>query len=194
MNDTLTSPATDAARRFSLSIPTIIKATLVMVVAVCLAVLATGGTYAYLNSSRPVVIAGTSGTTATLTSGTSGLIVTTAPAAFGATFYPGVTQSADFAVSATGSADLALSVSSITGQGANGLVVTVAAAPCSAGAAGIASGALGITAIAPLVYDAVNTPASIMLLCLTVTMPANAPATAVGTTTPIAITISGVQP
>lgn len=194
MNDTRTATADNLHRRSSFSLATIIKSIFVMLVAVCLAVLATGGTYAYLNSSKPVTVTGASGTTATLTSGSSGLVVVSAPAAFGASFYPGITQSVDFSVSAIGSADLALSIESITGQGTNGLVVSVAPAACSAGAGAITSGSLGVTAIAPVVYDAVNTPASVVPLCLTVAMSESAPASAAGSTTSIVVTISGVQP
>jgi hypothetical protein len=180
-------------RRSFVSFSTILKSMVTVTVAIALSVLAAGGTYAYLNSSRPVAVGASGGTSATINSGTSGLVASTNTIAF-AGLYPGITQTADFSVSASGSADLILSVTSITGQGANGLDIKVAPGTCAAPGTAIAAGSLGVKAVAAVTYDATTTPASTVPLCLVVSMLASAPASAAGTTTSIVVNLTGDQP
>ncbi len=189
------TPSVDAStRRQSLfSFSNILKSMVTITVAIFLSVLAAGGTYAYLNSSKPVTVGNAGASSASINSGSSGLVVSTNSIAF-AGLYPGVTQSADFSVSAAGSADLNLSVTSITGQGVNGLSVTVAPGTCAAPGTAIAAGSLGLKAVAATTYDATTTPASTVSLCLVVAMPMSAPASAAGTTTSIAVNLTGDQP
>ena len=162
-------------------------------VAVALSVLAAGGTYAYLNSSQAVSVSSAGGTSATIKSGTSGLVVSTNKIAF-AGLYPGVTQTADFSVTASGSADLMLSVTSITGQAANGLAITIAPGSCAAPGIATAAGPLGVKAVAATTYDATTTPASTVQLCLVASMLASAPRSAAGTITTIMVNLTGDQP
>ncbi|MBG6053719.1 hypothetical protein IWX81_000109 [Salinibacterium sp. CAN_S4] len=187
------SVAASTPRRSLVSFSNIVKSMVTVTVAISLSVLAAGGTYAYLNSSRPVGVGASGGTSATINSGTTGLVASTNTISFTG-FYPGVTQSADFSVSASGSADLVLSVTSITGQGANGLDVKVAPGTCAAPGTAIAAGSLGVKAVAAVTYDATTTPASTVPLCLVVSMLASAPASAAGTTTSIVVNLTGDQP
>ncbi|MBC7591715.1 MAG: hypothetical protein H7226_11835 [Salinibacterium sp.] len=166
---------------------------LTVIVAVVLSVLAAGGSYAYLNSSSAVAVGAAGATSTTITSGTTGLVVSSNTIAL-AGLYPGVTRTADFTVSASGSADLILSVTSITGQSTNGLDIRVAAGTCAAPGTAITSGSLGVKAIAAQSYDSTTTPASTVPLCLVVAMLVNAPATAVNTTTAITVNLTGDQP
>lgn len=189
-----TPSVTASRRRRSLfSFSNILKSMVTVTVAISLSVLAAGGTYAYLNSSRPISVGTSGATSATINSGTSGLVASTNNIAF-AGLYPGVTQTADFSASASGSADLILSVTSITGQGANGLTITVAPGTCAAPGTAIVVGSLGVKAVAATTYDATITPASTVQLCLVVSMLANAPASAAGTTTAILVNLQGDQP
>ena len=180
-------------RRFLFSFSNILTSMVTVTVAISLSVLAAGGTYAYLNSSRPVGVGTSGGTSAAINSGTSGLVASTNNIAF-AGLYPGVTQTADFSVSASGSADLILSVTSITGQGANGLAIMVAPGACAAPGIAVAAGSLGVKAVAATNYDATTSPASTVQLCLVVSMLASAPAIAAGTTTAIQVNLTGDQP
>jgi predicted ribosomally synthesized peptide with SipW-like signal peptide len=189
------TPSVDAStrRRSLVSFSTILKSMVTLTVAIALSVLAAGGTYAYLNSSRPVSVSPSTGSSATIQSGTSGLVASSNPIAFSG-LYPGITQAADFSVTASGSADLMLSVTSITGQGVNGLAITVAPGTCAAPGTAIAAGSLGVKAVAATTYDAVTTPASTVPLCLVVSMLASAPASAAGTTTSLVVNLTGDQP
>ena len=180
-------------RRSSVSFSNILKSMVTVTVAIALSVLAAGGTYAYLNSSQAVSVSSAGGTSATIKSGTSGLVASTNNITFTG-LYPGVTQTADFSVSASGSADLILSVTSITGQGANGLAITVAPGTCAAPGPATAAGSLGLKAIAATTYDATTPPASVVPLCLVASMLASAPASAAGTTTTITVNLTGDQP
>lgn len=189
------TPSVDASmrRRSFFSFWNILKSMVTVTVAISLSILAAGGTYAYLNSAQTVAVGTAGGTSATIKSGSAGLVASTNTIAF-AGIYPGVIQSADFSVSASGSADLILSVTSVTGQGTNGLDVKVAPGTCAAPGTAIATGSLGVKAVAATTYDATTTPASNVPLCLVVTMAASAPASAVGTTTSIVVNLTGDQP
>ena len=187
------SVTASTGRRSLFSFSKILKSMVTVTVAISLSVLAAGGTYAYLNSSRPVSVGTSGGTSATINSGTSGLMASTNNIAF-VGLYPGVTQTADFSASASGSADLVLSVTSITGQGTNGLAITVAPGTCAAPGTAIVAGSLGVKAVAATTYDATTTPASTVQLCLVVSMLANAPASAAGTNTAITVNLQGDQP
>ena len=187
------SVAVATRRRSLFSFRNILTSMVTVTVAISLSVLAAGGTYAYLNSSRPVPVGVAGATSTTINSGTTGLVASSNNLAL-AGLYPGVTQTAEFSVSASGSADLILGVTSITGQGANGLDVRVAPGTCAAPGVAIASGSLGVKAVAATTYDTTTTAASNVPLCLVVAMLASAPASAAGATTSIVVNLTGDQP
>ena len=162
-----------------------LKTAAVLVVALVLSLTVVGGTYATLSSNQPIaLISSTGATSATITAGSADLTVNADTIALTG-LYPGITRSAQFTVGNTGSATLALSLDSVSGlTAANGLGVTVASGPCSAPGAPTTSGDLAVT-VAPTVSA---------VLCLAVSMPTTAPASAQGAVTSVAVAISGRQP
>ncbi|MGV8895889.1 MAG: hypothetical protein ACOH10_03285 [Rhodoglobus sp.] len=189
------TPSVNAStrRRSLFSFSNILKSMVTVTVAISLSVLAAGGTYAYLNSAQTIPAGSAGGASATIKSGSAGLVITSGAAALSG-LYPGVTKTADFTVSASGSADLGLSVSSIVGQGLNGLDIKVAPGTCAAPGTAIAAGSLGVTAVAATTYDSTTTPASTVPLCLVVSMLSSASASAAGATTSVSVNLTGVQP
>ena len=172
---------------------TVFVAATVVVLGIGLSGLGVAGTYAFLNSSQPLAVGTTGAISATMSSGTTGLVVSSGAITLSG-IYPGQTRSADFTVSASGSADLLVNVASITGQGDNGLSITVAPGTCASAGSAVAVGALGVKAVAATTYDSTTTAALVVPLCLVVSMAANAPASAAGATTAITLNLTGAQP
>ncbi len=147
-----------------------------LIVASSLGVLAAGGTYAYINASSAVV------GTATLTAGTASLATSEGAVDFAA-LYPGQSRTGVYTVTNTGDAPLALAIASITGTTpVNGLVATIGGTCTSTQ---YTSGSFDAPTLAP--GEATS-------LCLTVSMPVTAPASARGVTSPIVVTLTGVRP
>ena len=177
------SNSTPATARFSTS--RLVRGSLMLFAAVVLALFGTGGTYALLSASASVMPA------TSITAGTASLAVSNAQTDV-TNLVPGETRAGSFLVTNTGNAPLTLSVDAITGAtAANGLSVGVAASTngtCSPSTAPVAGGSLGIT------LGASGSGAETTVLCLVVGMAANAPASAMGITSSLAISIGGVQP
>lgn len=146
---------------------------------------AVGGTYAFLSSSQPIALVSSTGATSTtITAGTAALAVNGDTIAMTA-LYPGVSRSAEFVVTNTGDTQLSLNVDSIAGgTAANGLVASVAGAPCAAGAPSVATGPVSLTVAAKATAT----------LCLTVGMAGAAPSAAQGLSSGLVVAITGTQP
>lgn len=154
-------------------------------VAVVVAAMLANGTFAFLNASKPVPLVTSGGTSATITAGTATLATSTPSISF-VGLYPGESRQAEFTVTNTGTADLALSLVSITGFGSTGTTATLARGTCASGAPQIANtgGSLGVTAART----------TTVTVCLRVSMPATAPATGISKSATLVVALSGVQP
>ena len=173
-----------APRRAVFSVVGTLKACAVLVVALVLSLSVVGGTYATLSAAQPITLVSGGAPSATITAGSADLAVSTGTIALTG-LYPGVGRTAEFQVGNTGSTALAVAVVSITGPTtANGLVATVANGSCTAPGAAVASGPLGATVA----------PGGTAVVCLSVALPAAAPASAQGATTAVSIALSGTQP
>jgi hypothetical protein len=159
-----------------------LRTTCVVAAAISLGMIGTGTSYAFLNASASAAPLDS------LQAGTATLAVTAAETVSLDNLYPGETRRAAFTVSNTGDVDLALSVDSVTGATVtNGLAAGLAPGACTATSGQVASGALGVT-----VQKGGST-----LVCLTVSMPVTAPASAIRTpgspATAILVSITGSQ-
>lgn len=169
--------------RSLLSFSYFVKATATLVIAIALALTATSGTYALLNSSRPVtLLPADAATSVTITAGTANLIVNAGTFST-ADLYPGEVRALDVTVLTSGSVDLALSVASILGTAADGFTATVAGGSCATAASAVTIGVLGVTATP-------TTPAS---LCVRFGLATNAPTTRIGSNTTLTVNLSGAQ-
>jgi hypothetical protein len=169
--------------RSLVSFPTFFRVLATLVVAIALALVATSGSYAFLSSSAPVkLLPGNDAVNVRLTAGTSSITISS-PALDFTGFYPGLTRAGDATVTAAGAVNLSLSVASTTGTSASGFSVTVAPGLCSANAAAVASGPLGI----------IVAPGSTAAVCVRVGLATSSPATAVNTSTALSAVISGAQ-
>lgn len=155
------------------------KLSLMFVGAIIVGLIGTGGSYAFLTSTASAA------PSATLTAGTATLAVTASENVSLTNIYPGQTLRGQFTVSNTGDTSLVLSVTSITGTTtANGLVAGLDAGACSAASTQTTTGNIGAT-----LAKGTST-----LVCLTVSMPTNAPASAIGVTSSIVANITGTMP
>lgn len=170
-------------RTVRLTFSGILKAGFGLVIAVVLGLGGVGATYAYLNAA-------TSSGGATISAGSAVITVSGASTTI-TNMYPGQTQSAPFTVSNVGTTGdtlkLSLGVDSISGtSAANGLVVTVADGACGATATGVSTGTIAGTPLSKTVTT--------RTLCLYVSMPSDAPATAMVTgTQTVTVTIGATQ-
>jgi hypothetical protein len=161
----------------------LISAAFITLVAVILALAGTGGTYAFLSSSRPILLVPTSGaTSATITAGTANLAVA-GPSLDAKNLYPGEIRSTNITVSTSGTVALGLSVSAITGTRLTSFVASVAGGSCASTAPPVTAGALRATV----------SPGAPVTLCVRIGLAPDAPATSTGTTGTIVIEISGTQ-
>ncbi|WP_184237239.1 TasA family protein [Conyzicola lurida] len=162
-----------------------ITATLVAAIALVLSLSAVGGTYAFLSSSQSIALVSATGETSTTISAGTATLAVNGDAISMTALYPGITKTAEFTVTNTGSTSLALSVDSIAGPtAANGLTATVARGTCASAAPAFASGSLGLT----LAAQASST------MCLSVAMPTTAPSSAQGVTSSLSVALTGTQP
>jgi len=155
------------------------KAALVLVVAIGLGLVGTGGTYAYLNAS----VSATPGTT--LTAGTAALTVG-GPSLNWSALAPGDAVAGTFTITNTGDVPLVLSAA-ITAtmtpsSTANPFTISVSNGACPV--SGLPTGTLNGTLAAGATTNA----------CLVVALPTNAPANAQSASAAISATISGIQP
>ena len=156
---------------------------LVLTTAIVFSISASGGTYAYLSASQPVVLFNGS-TTATITAGTATLTVNSDTIGF-ANLYPGDSRSATITVGNTGVTALALSIAPITGPSTeNGLTAAVAPGTCPGTSAGVPSGPLGVTLA----------PGASAPVCLAVGMSTTAPSAAQSLGTTVTVALTGTQP
>lgn len=149
--------------------------------AVLLAVLAAGGTYAFLNSSAAV--AG-----ATLRAGTATLAVAPGFALPGTVLHPGTAIRGSAVVSNTGQVPLQLRVSGLTPPATGsafsnaltvGVGVATSAAACTAGNTPLWTGTLASASAADLT-GVTLAPGASTTLCVTVGLPSSAPDAAKG--------------
>jgi predicted ribosomally synthesized peptide with SipW-like signal peptide len=185
-----------STRRPLFSISRIIKTTALLTAAIVAGVLASGGTFAYLNSSVALP-------TATIHAGTATLATSGSPLSLTG-FYPGDLESAAFTVTNTGTVPLALTVASLTPPTANVVSqnlalrvdITATASACTSGSglpatptwqgtfASWAAGSLASTL-------AVGASATV---CLSATLSNATPASAQGlSSNSFGVTIGGVQ-
>ena len=155
-----------------------LQATAAVGVGIVLAVVATNGTYAFLNASKPIAGA------VVVTAGSASL--TPSAAAISLTkLYPGQTAQAEFTVTNTGSVPLALGLASITGFGATGTTATLAVGACVTGNPQVAGTGGTLNTL-------VSTGTS-ATLCLRASMPSNAPASAINKSATLTVALTGVQ-
>ena len=174
----------------------ILKTLAVATAGLCLAVLATGGTYALWNKSA--TIAG-----ATVTAGAATLQIASPLSMSPIRLYPGHTTYGTFVVTNTGNVPLSLNVQSITGVASNSFTQSLTAAVAVAGAGAtvadcpaIASYPWSMISTAPIA----GTLGSILgvgastTLCVSTTLGSNAAASAQSQTIPVfTLTIGGSQ-
>ncbi|EAR25732.1 hypothetical protein A20C1_07628 [marine actinobacterium PHSC20C1] len=154
------------------------KAAAVLVIAISLGLIGTGGTYAYLNSSINAAPA------STISAGTAGLTVGSQSLNWSA-LAPGKSVTGTFTITNTGDVPLMLSATiaaTMTPSITNPFTISVADGACPA--SGVPSGTLSSTLAAGATTNA----------CLVVTLPANAPSNAQSASAAITATISGIQP
>jgi hypothetical protein len=161
------------------------------VVAIILAVLGAGGSYAYLNASAPVA------STSSITSGTATLTVSTLtlPTSL---LYPGATISAPVTVTNTGDVPLALRIAGFTPPTpattlSASLSIGLFVGVCPAVPAPTWSALLSSTPVVTSLGKTLPIGGS-TVLCVSVTLPLSAPATTLGqSATNFGIVIDGIQ-
>ncbi len=173
----------------------LLRGAAVVLGAVLIGGLATGGTYALWNSSA--VVAG-----ATIRSGTAALVAPSSLTFAPAVLYPGVSNYASVVVNNTGDVALLLRLAAMTGptptsfSGALtiGIGVVASAGQCAAGSfvpswtgtfASVTPGSIGAAPVAK---------GSTATVCVSVTLAENAAAGQQGSTAAFALTLAGVQP
>lgn len=157
----------------------VVKAAVVLAIAVSLGLVGTGGTYAYLNSSV------TAAPATTISAGTASLAVGTQSLNWSA-LAPGKSVTGTFTITNTGDVPLVLSATiaatMIPAATANPFTISVANGACPS--SGVPTGTLNSTVAKGATTNA----------CLVVTLPADAPANAQSASAAITATISGMQP
>lgn len=164
-------------------------------VAVAIAVIAAGGTYAFYSDSA------TTASGMTLTAGNAALSVTSPLAVPATALYPGLTVAGTAAVRNTGTVPLQLRVAGLTPPASatafsGALVVGVSAVAttgaCTAATTPARSGTF--TAVPTGAFGGVVAPGATSLVCVTVTLPASAPAGAAGAgAASFSLAVNGVQ-
>jgi predicted ribosomally synthesized peptide with SipW-like signal peptide len=192
--------AVASVRRPLFSPANLAKAIGVLTAAILAGVFLSGGTFAYLNATDALPSATIKAGSATLTTTGSPLVLTG--------LYPGSTQSAAFTINNTGIVPLILNVSGVGAPAADAnslsaaltirVDMTTAAAGCSTlpGTPGWQStfAATLPTATTPVSLNSTLAPGASATLCLSASLPLNAPsAVQGGTTKSFSVTIGGVQ-
>ena len=179
-----------------LSIRTLLKALAAATAGLCLAMLATGGTYALWNKSATIP-------GGTVSAGEAALQITFPLAMDPTRLYPGLTTYGTFVVTNTGTVPLLLNVQSLTGVTSNSFTqsLTVAVAVAGGGATvadcpAIASYPWSKISTAPIAGTLGSTlgAGASTTLCVSTTLASNAPAAAQSQTVPaFTLTIGGSQ-
>ncbi|GAA3881517.1 hypothetical protein GCM10022381_24720 [Leifsonia kafniensis] len=189
---TFTKPAKPAKRSVTRSL---ITTALALFAAVCLATVAAGGSYAYLNSTAQL-----SGPV-TLTAGTASLTVDATLAGLSTTtLYPGTTSYGTATITNTGVVPLIVTAAGAGGSSAptldSGVTLTIgvvsATGGCVAGFTGW-TGTLAQAGAVPLGTFGIVGPTKTQVLCVAVTLPTNAPSTSQGLSTSLSFAINGTQ-
>lgn len=158
---------------------TTLRAATIFTIAIAIALIGTGGTYAYLNSSA------TAAPASILSAGTSALTVGSQSLNWSA-LTPGKSVTGTFSITNTGDVPLVLSATVAATMTPSALAdpFTISVVNGACPASGVPSGSLNNTLAAGASTSA----------CLVVTLPMNAPASAQSASAAITATISGVQP
>ncbi|MEV8253101.1 TasA family protein [Rhodoglobus sp. NPDC076762] len=159
-----------------------LKAIAIVIIAVSLGLVGTGGTYAYLNASAPAAPG------ATIKAGTASLSVGTQSLNWSA-LAPGTSATGTFTITNTGDVSLALSAV-IT---ANAVKMTTGAAVANPLALSVATGACPASGVPTGTLSGTLAPGATTSACLVVTLPADALADAQSTQVAISVNVSGVQ-
>jgi len=173
------------------SLRTMVSAALLVTVAIALAVLGAGGSYAYLNASAPVAAA------TTIKSGTATLTVSSLTLPVSA-LYPGATVNAPVTVTNNGDVPLALRIAGFTPPTPATTLSASLSIGLSVGACPVVpnpswSALLSTTPVVTSLGKTLPIGGS-TLLCVSVTLPLSAPATAQGlSATNFGIVIDGIQ-